>query len=120
MHLLTHTCHVGCVELIFFFRSPTGEISGPCLGGVLADVMGLGKTLTTISLIVHMKGEAANFRSCQRELPSNNSAFVSKATLVVVPSLRLLPQILRLPVIVFSNPNMRLAVLEVWATEIKE
>ena len=58
------------------------------MGGVLADVMGLGKTLTTLSLIVHMQGDAAKHRSYQQELASDSSTLLSKSTLVVVPSLR--------------------------------
>ena len=69
-------------------RSPTTDVSGPCMGGVLADVMGLGKTLTTLSLIVQMQGDAAKHRSYQQELASDSSTLLSKSTLVVVPSLR--------------------------------
>lgn len=70
-----------------FYRS-TAETTGPCMGGVLADVMGLGKTLTTLSLVFHLKAEAAKYRSCQHELPADCATLLSKSTLVVVPSFR--------------------------------
>jgi hypothetical protein len=63
----------------------------PCVsaGGILADVMGLGKTLTVLSAIVHSMDEACHFT-----LPSGETCvdshltYPTKATLVVVPSAR--------------------------------
>lgn len=58
-------------------------------GGILADVMGLGKTLTILSAIVHSMDEA-----CHSTMPSgetsvdNYPAWSTKGTLVVVPSAR--------------------------------
>lgn len=58
-------------------------------GGILADVMGLGKTLTVLSAIIHSLDEACHFA-----LPSggmsldDHLAYPTKATLVVVPSAR--------------------------------
>jgi len=63
------------------------------MGGILADIMGLGKTLTMISAIVASLDEAANFAAAadrednsQMELPQGHK---SRATLVVVTSIRM-------------------------------
>lgn len=58
----------------------------PTRGGILADMMGLGKTLSILSLVVNFLEEAAKFatfpppRTAQRPLTLN-----SKATLLVCP-----------------------------------
>ncbi|KAK3995722.1 SNF2 family N-terminal domain-containing protein [Cladorrhinum sp. PSN332] len=61
----------------------------PGLGGILADVMGLGKTLTMLSAIVYSKCEA---RSVHQTGLGDNTALrpSAKATLVVLPSRQLL------------------------------
>ncbi|KAI9666680.1 MAG: hypothetical protein M1821_004616 [Bathelium mastoideum] len=80
------------------------EITGMCrqtqpeiaAGGIIADKMGLGKTLTMLSAITHTKDDALSFetlRSSKRE----DSLYSSRATLVVVPSTQ---------------------VMEVWSSEI--
>ena len=59
------------------------------LGGILADVMGLGKTLTMLSAIVLSLDDANHFM-----LSSDNAAigdshlYATKATIVAVPSAR--------------------------------
>ena len=58
-------------------------------GGILADVMGLGKTLTVLSAIVHSMEEACHFILPSDETSVNDHlAYPTKATLVVVPSAR--------------------------------
>jgi SNF2 family DNA or RNA helicase len=58
-------------------------------GGILADVMGLGKTLTVLSAIVHSMDEACHFILPSGEASVNDHlAYPTKATLVVVPSAR--------------------------------
>ena len=57
----------------------------PCLGGIVADVMGLGKTLTMLSAIIYLKSDAKKFAQINNE----GSMFTSTgATLVVVTSRR--------------------------------
>ena len=63
----------------------------PSAGGILADVMGLGKTLAVLSIIVHTKEEAAVYPFIPRRLLSNDVAcrtVPTGATLVIVPSAR--------------------------------
>ena len=58
-------------------------------GGILADVMGLGKTLTVLSAIVHSMDEACRFTLPSGETPvDDHLAYSTQATLVVVPSAR--------------------------------
>ena len=58
-------------------------------GGILADVIGLGKTLTVLSAIVHSMDEACRFILSPREIPvDDHLAYRTRATLVVVPSQR--------------------------------
>lgn len=56
----------------------------PLRGGILADMMGLGKTLSILSLIAETKRESRLFHS---EKPSGDSGLVrnSKATLIICP-----------------------------------
>ena len=57
-------------------------------GGILADDMGLGKSLSMISAIVASKDHALKF-ACFHELgaqPVAKQVVASKATLIVVPS----------------------------------
>lgn len=76
---------------ILYYNTITGtevrQPPAPTLGGILADMMGLGKTLSILSLIVSTKNEAYDFaeeaavpRTPQRILKCN-----LKATLLVVP-----------------------------------
>lgn len=64
-----------------------GSRSG--LGGLIADVMGLGKTLTILASILHSAENAYNFSKFGHPMTAlNNGAIPTKATLVVVPSIR--------------------------------
>ena len=59
----------------------------PVLGGILADMMGLGKTLSVLSLLVHTLAEAQKF---SRKLPTGLAGDEklisnSKGTLIVCP-----------------------------------
>ncbi|KAK4183032.1 P-loop containing nucleoside triphosphate hydrolase protein [Podospora australis] len=65
------------------------KLSAPCLGGILADVMGLGKTLTMLSSIVCTKEDAENHGSYGKE-PGATGLQSTKATLIVLPSRQLL------------------------------
>ena len=63
----------------------------PCIsaGGILADVMGLGKTLTMLATIVHSKDQAFRFALLSNEVSGDNQPeYSTRATLVVVPSAR--------------------------------
>ncbi|RYP62194.1 hypothetical protein DL771_009826 [Monosporascus sp. 5C6A] len=58
-----------------------------CLGGIVADIMGLGKTLTMLSAVVRSKNAAAQFAkigSCR------NEPRFTRATLIVVTSRQVL------------------------------
>jgi SNF2 family DNA or RNA helicase len=56
---------------------------------MLADVMGLGKTLTILTTIVHSMDEACRFTLPSREIAvDDHLAYPTRATLVVVPSAR--------------------------------
>ena len=58
-------------------------------GGILADVMGLGKTLTMLSAIVHSMDEAIHFEILpEGGTTEDHVPLKSRATLVVVPSAR--------------------------------
>lgn len=59
------------------------------LGGIIADVMGLGKTLTTLTAILRSSEEALSFVFARPAALSLQGDVVrTKATLVVVPSAR--------------------------------
>lgn len=62
------------------------------LGGLIADVMGIGKTLTMLTSILHSTNKAQDFSYFGRPVPDcETGALLTKATLVVVPSVRKLP-----------------------------
>jgi SNF2 family DNA or RNA helicase len=85
-------------------------------GGILADVMGLGKTLTVLSAIVHSMDEACHFTLPSGETPvDDHLAYSTQATLVVVPSAR------KCPCVPSKNDWRRLILpelIEVWKSEI--
>ncbi|KAI4140230.1 MAG: hypothetical protein L6R39_005889 [Caloplaca ligustica] len=59
-----------------------------CLGGILADMMGLGKTLSILSLVAHGLSEAREFGKKRPPLPEEDEAPLvrnSQATLLVSP-----------------------------------
>jgi SNF2 family DNA or RNA helicase len=59
------------------------------MGGILADVMGLGKTLTTLALIISTLERARDFVSMVSQMrPNQGTPTSSKATMVIVPSER--------------------------------
>ncbi|KAF3937496.1 hypothetical protein ABW19_dt0201046 [Dactylella cylindrospora] len=60
--------------------------SVPCLGGILADAMGLGKTLTTLAAIAYSKDKSQEFS----EQSSTSEHQWTKSTLVVLPSRQVL------------------------------
>lgn len=70
--------------------SPTQSdymVSG--LGGLIADVMGIGKTLTMLASILHSANKAQDFSYFGRPVEGfPNGSPLTKATLVVVPSVR--------------------------------
>ena len=59
-------------------------------GGILADGMGLGKTLTMITSIVATLGLAADFAAGNHSSsdPASPPVMPAKSTLVIVPSTR--------------------------------
>ncbi|KAL6690984.1 SNF2 family N-terminal domain-containing protein [Trichoderma pleuroticola] len=62
--------------------------STPCLGGILADVMGLGKTLTMLSAVVCTKAAATEY--CCSTIATKGAPKLTKSTLVVLPSRQVL------------------------------
>lgn len=59
------------------------------LGGLIADVMGIGKTLTMLTSILHSANKARDFSYFGHSLPvSETQTLLTKATLVIVPSVR--------------------------------
>lgn len=59
------------------------------MGGILADVMGLGKTLSMISAIVSSLPQAVRYATAEyQDFASPTSGCQSRATLVVVTSMR--------------------------------
>lgn len=54
-----------------------------CVGGILADVMGLGKTLSVLTLIASTMRSANDYQSLHQP-----SGMRTRATLVVVTSAR--------------------------------
>lgn len=59
-------------------------------GGILGDDMGLGKTLTTLAVVANSleRGSAFALSDVQRQASPRGHLMASKATLVVVPSIR--------------------------------
>lgn len=64
------------------------QADGSGLGGLIADVMGIGKTLTMLTSILHSANDAQDFSYFGRSVASLNESLLTKATLVVVPSVR--------------------------------
>lgn len=59
------------------------------LGGLIADVMGIGKTLTMLTSVLHSTNKAQDFSYFGRPVPGcGTEASLTKATLVVAPSVR--------------------------------
>ena len=57
-----------------------------CRGGILADEMGMGKSLTLLSLIAHTLTEAQIFGESQRNtIMEHETKSVTKATLLIAP-----------------------------------
>ena len=57
-----------------------------CRGGILADEMGMGKSLTLLSLITHTLTEAQRFGESQRNtIMERETKGVTKATLLIAP-----------------------------------
>ena len=58
-----------------------------CRGGILADEMGMGKSLTLLSLLLHTTEEARIFMSIGREESSSGLGNLepSRATLIIAP-----------------------------------
>jgi hypothetical protein len=60
-----------------------------CAGGILADVMGLGKTLTMVSAVVHSLEDAASFEYMDTTAETDaHLLYSTRATLVVLPQAR--------------------------------
>lgn len=58
-------------------------------GGLIADVMGIGKTLTMLTSILHTANKAQDFSYFGHTVPgAETESLLTKATLVVVPSVR--------------------------------
>ncbi|KAK2601324.1 hypothetical protein N8I77_010781 [Diaporthe amygdali] len=61
------------------------------LGGLIADVMGIGKTLTILTSILHSANKAQDFSYFGHPVPESEMKHsLTKATLVVVPSVQLM------------------------------
>lgn len=59
------------------------------MGGLIADVMGIGKTLTMLTSILHTANKAQDFNYFGHTVPGvQTEILLTKATLVVVPSVR--------------------------------
>ena len=60
------------------------------LGGILADEMGPGKSLTMLAAIITSLHNASNYAASRNLQPDNNGslAIAAKSTLVIVPSAR--------------------------------
>ncbi|KAI0536612.1 SNF2 family N-terminal domain-containing protein [Xylaria digitata] len=70
---------------------PKDDIPSYSMGGILADVMGLGKTLSMISAIVYSLPQATKYATSNYEnLVSPASGCRSRATLVIVTSMQVL------------------------------
>ncbi|QYS97699.1 hypothetical protein H0G86_004920 [Trichoderma simmonsii] len=85
-------CHNTNRELLGIIDSRlcclVSQNSTPCLGGILADVMGLGKTLTMLSAVVCTKAAATEY--CCGSIATKGAPKLTKSTLVVLPSRQVL------------------------------
>lgn len=79
-HLAAKVCNATGAQ---DFEYEEGRIA---LGGIFADVMGLGKTLTTLVSILRSSEDASKFARAGTGLAGE--IMPTKATLVVVPSVR--------------------------------
>jgi SNF2 family DNA or RNA helicase len=93
---------------------PRDDIPSYSMGGILADVMGLGKTLSMISGIVSSLSQATEYAIAKNEnIISSAPGCRSRATLVIVTSMRkslfslslLSPSLLVLIRILFRGPG---------------
>ncbi|RYP51600.1 hypothetical protein DL768_003107 [Monosporascus sp. mg162] len=95
-----------------------------CLGGIVADVMGLGKTLTMLSSVVYSKNAAEQFAkidSCRK------GPRFTRATLIVVTSRRKpcsiparTPSCLTSSISTFNRAYISTEVVDVWTAEIEK
>lgn len=67
---------------------PRDDIPSYATGGILADAMGLGKTLTTISSIAATVDHARQCPTGQIDATANETIWRGRGTLVVVTSMR--------------------------------
>jgi len=68
------------------------DIPSYFVGGIIADVMGLGKTLTMISAVIASLAQATEYVTAEsRDSVHPASGSRSRATLVIVTSMRNLP-----------------------------
>ncbi|KAF2993717.1 hypothetical protein E8E14_000164 [Neopestalotiopsis sp. 37M] len=79
-------------ELRLLMNLPTvDKTMYPATGGILADVMGLGKTLTMLCTIVRTREQATNYRVSQSRFKTDDKSLcVTEATLVIVTSIQVL------------------------------
>lgn len=91
-HLTTRICNVTSAP---YPEHKDGRIA---LGGVIADVMGMGKTLTTLVSILRSSEKALEFVFARPAIcPLEGDIIRTKATLVVVPSARKSQELFRDP-----------------------
>ncbi|KAH8592599.1 SNF2 family N-terminal domain-containing protein [Bisporella sp. PMI_857] len=75
----------------FIGISPKDDIPSYSMGGILADVMGLGKTLSMISAIVSSLPQAIEYATAEnRNFVAPESRCRTRATLVIVTSIQVL------------------------------
>ncbi|ETS75548.1 hypothetical protein PFICI_12492 [Pestalotiopsis fici W106-1] len=81
-------------DLSHLIGLPNSEkIPVSCTGGILADVMGLGKTLSVLALILSSLQNASNYQSCLDVTPQerrNTAGTRTRASLIVVTSAQVL------------------------------
>jgi SNF2 family DNA or RNA helicase len=88
--------HVACQSANKSLRhfigiSPKDDIPSYSMGGILADVMGLGKTLSMISAIVSSLPQATEYATAKCQyFASPEIGCRSRATLVIVTSMQVL------------------------------
>ncbi|KAI1360826.1 SNF2 family N-terminal domain-containing protein [Xylaria arbuscula] len=88
------------------------RVIGPRLGGINADVMGLGKTLTTLSTVVCTMKTASEFGGLN---PDHPSLPTTRATLVVTSS----PRKLTLKTYASLGLTQTEVLMETWMSEIE-